>query len=603
VSHAPANLDPFRLTVQDGGPRGALLRMVRPVLERALRFPTMNRLYREVHSRPDERHFSDRTLDALGVHLNLAPGDLDRLPTTGPVVLVGNHPIGGIDGLAMLAIMRRIRPDSRMIGNYMMSIVPDLREIYFFVDPFKGDAAVRRNLAAMRAAMQWLHDGHMLATFPAGEVASFQLGKRRIVEPEWDTSTARLILKTGVPVVPIYFEGRNSALFHAAGVVHPRLRTLMLPTEMLRHRGQPINVRIGNIILFEQIKRYSDPAALTEYLRVRTHLLRHDASKRPAPMNAPSRAESVEAARIIDPVPPEALAGEIARLPRECELVAQDQLRVYCAPYSGIERIMEEIGRLRELAFRGVGEGTGRSSDLDGFDRHYLHLFVWDRFSARILGSYRMGLTDEIVATHGIEGLYTHTLFRFGRRLIEQMNPCVELGRSFIHPEVQRSTAPLMLLWKGIGQFLVRNPRYTGLIGPVSISAEYSTMSRLLLMAFLRMHKYLPQLGDLIKPRHPPRQVPREWETQRLSTVVNDLEEVDSLVRELESDGKPMPVLLRQYLRLNARLLGFNLDAQFSNVIDGLMFVDVLKIDRRVLRRFMGSADMDRYLAAHAAAV
>lgn len=603
MSRAPANLDPFRLTVDETGPRGTLMRMVRPVVERALRFPTMNRIYREIHARPDERHFSDRALDALGVHLNLAASDLDRIPATGPVVLIANHPIGGVDGLAMLAIMRRIRPDSRMIGNYMMSIIPDLREIYFFVDPFNGGAAVRRNLATMRDAMRWLKDGHLLATFPAGEVASFQLGKRRIVEPEWSTSTARIILKTGSPVVPIYFEGRNSNLFHAAGVLHARLRTLMLPTEMLRHRHRPINVRIGNGIPFEQIKRYRDPASLTEYLRLRTHLLRNDAPERPAQINAPDCERSAKPVPIIDPVPPEVLAQEIALLPRECELVAQDQLRVFCAPYSRLERTMEEIGRLREIAFRAVGEGTGQRSDLDRFDRHYLHLFVWDRSSARILGSYRMGLTDEIVPIHGIEGLYTHTLFRFGRRLIEQIDPCIELGRSFIHPDAQRSTAPLLLLWKGIGQFLVRNPRYSGLIGPVSISAEYSTMSRLLLMTFLRLHKYLPQLGDLIKPRHPPRRVSRQWETQRLSTVVNDLEEVDALVRELESDGKPMPVLLRQYLRLNARLLGFNVDVQFSNVVDGLMFVDVLKIDRRVLRRFMGNADTDRYLAAHAATV
>lgn len=596
MSHAPADLNPFRLKVDDAGP---LVRVVRPALERALRFRAMNRIYQEIHSRPDERHFSDRTLDALGVRLNFTLGDLSRIPATGPVVLIGNHPIGGIDGLAMLAIMRRIRPDSRMIGNYMMSIIPDLREIYFFVDPFGGGEAVRRNLATMRDAMRWLQAGHMLATFPAGEVAAFQIRQRRIVEPEWNESTARIILKTGAPVVPIYFEGRNSNLFHAAGVVHPRLRTLMLPTEMLRHRHRPINVRIGKVIPFEQMKRHSDPASLTDYLRLRTQLLCKDAPERPTSIRASSLTTAREQVPIVAAVPPAAMVDEIATLAPECELVAQDQLRVYCAPYSAIPRCMEEIGRLRELAFRAVGEGTGLSSDLDQFDQHYLHLFVWDRASSRILGSYRMGLTDKIIPERGIEGLYTHTLFRFGRKLLDQIDPCIELGRSFIHPEAQRATAPLMLLWKGIGQFLIRNPRYSGLIGPVSISAEYSTMSRLLLMAFLRMHKYLPQLGDFIKPRNPPRQMPpREWETQRMSTVVNDLDEVDSLVRELESDGKPMPVLLRQYLGLNARLLGFNVDPQFGNVIDGLMFVDVLKIDRRVLRRFMGTDGMARYLAA-----
>lgn len=598
MSKAPADLSPFRLSVEGAGP---VVRFARPAIERALRFPTMNRIYQEIHSRPDERHFSERTLDALRVPLNVTLGSLDRIPRTGPVILIGNHPIGGIDGLAMLAIMRRIRPDSRMIGNYMMRIIPDLREIYLFVDPFGGSEAARRNLATMRHAMQWVRDGHMLATFPAGEVAAFSLRQRRVVEVAWSESTARIILKTQAPVVPIYFEGCNSALFHAAGVIHPRLRTLLLPTEMLRHRQRALNVRIGKLIPFEQMKRHSDPAALIEYLRLRTELLRRDVADS-GDSGGPRFPELKSgSAPIASPVGPQQLVEEISGLSRDCELVSQDQLRVYCAPCSAIPQTMQEIGRLREIAFRAVGEGTGRSRDLDRFDEHYSHLFVWDRASMRILGAYRMGLTDLIVPSHGLEGLYTYTLFRFGRRLMEQIDPCIELGRSFIHPEAQRTAAPLMLLWKGIGQYLVRNPRYSGLIGPVSISAEYSTMSRLLLMAFLRMHRYLPQLGELIKPRNPPRRMPpREWESQRMSTVVNDLDEVDSLVRDLESDGKPMPVLLRQYLRLNARLLGFNVDPQFGNVLDGLMFVDVLKIDRRVLRRFMGAADAERYLAAHA---
>ncbi len=600
MSHAPADLSPFRLSLEQRGP---LLRGIRPAIEAALRFPAMNRIYREIHSKCDDRHFSDRTLDALEVELQFTIGDLSRIPATGPVVLIANHPIGGIDGLAMLAIMRRIRLDSRMIGNYMMSIIPDLREIYLFVDPFGGEAAVRRNLATMRQAMQWLRDGHMLASFPSGEVASFQLRQRRIVEPQWSDSIARMILKTGAPVVPIHFEGRNSTLFHAAGVVHPRLRTLMLPTEMLRRRGRALQVRIGKLIPFEQISRHGSPESITEYLRLRVGLLGEQEAKPAAPPEA-GRPAAATCEPIVEPAPPERLAEEVARLSGEYELVSQPPLRVYCAPAEKIPHCLQEIGRLREIAFRAVGEGTGRPTDLDHFDRHYLHLFVWDSARNRILGAYRVGLTDRIVPALGIEGLYTHTLFRFGRRLLDQIDPCVELGRSFIHPEAQRATAPLMLLWKGIGQFLIRNPRYTGLIGPVSISAEYSTMSRLLLMAFLRMHKYLPQLGELIKPRNPPRRMPpREWETQRMSTVVSDLDEVDSLVRELEADGKPMPVLLRQYLGLNAALLGFNVDPQFGNVIDGLMFVDVLKIDRRIMRRFMGVEGMERYLGAQAALV
>ncbi len=595
MSSATPVIEPFRIALPGEGAKRSLLWAVRPVLERALRFRTMNRLYRQIHAHPDGRQFSDRALEALGIQVKITLGDVDRIPPTGPVILIANHPMGGIDGLAMFSIMHRVRPDARMVGNYLMSILPDLREAYFFVDPFGGEQAVRRNAGTMRRCLEWLRDGHVLATFPAGEVAHFRLSERAVVDPPWSDSVARMVRRTGATVVPIYFEGGNSALFHAAGMVHPRLRTIMLPSEMLGHRRQPINVRIGRAIPFERMQRYDDPEELTEYLRLRTSLLREGGDE--------SRTRHRSAAPIEPPVPREALLDEIESLPGECRLLAHHNLCVICAPYDAIPHTMHEIGRLREIAFRGVGEGTGRSIDLDHFDRHYQHLFVWDRASSRILGAYRLVHIDKAIEAYGVEGLYTYTLFRFGARLIEQIGPCIELGRSFIDPEAQRSAPPLNLLWKGIGRFVLREPRYTGLVGPVSISAEYSTMSRLLLMSFLRLHRYLPRLGDLIRPRNPPRLMPpREWETLRLSTVVSDLEEVDSLVRDLEADGKPMPVLLRQYLWLNARLLGFNVDPEFGNVLDGLMYVDLLQVDRRVMQRFLGRAEAEAFFARHAAA-
>lgn len=596
MSHASTLTEPFRITLpRDGRPR-PLLWAARPVIERALRFPTMNRIYREIHARPDDRHFCDRALEALGVTVRITHGGAERIPREGPVVLVANHPMGGVDGLAMLSIMQRVRPDGRMVGNYLMSILPDLRGVYFFVDPFGQAESVRRNMATMRQVLEWLRSGHMVATFPAGEVAHLRLSRRAVIEAPWSDSIARIVLRAGACVVPVHFEGRNSALFQAAGLLHPRLRTIMLPSEMLGHRERPIDVRIGRPIAFEHLKRRGGAEAVTEYLRWRTELLREDAAGR-ADRASPARRE----APIEPPVNREALIEEVALLPAPCEMLAHQHLRVYSAPCTSIPVAMQEIGRLREMAFRGVGEGTGRSFDLDRFDPHYEHLFVWDSAAGRILGAYRLARIDEVLAAHGIDGLYTYTLFRFGTRLLEQLGPCIELGRSFIHPEVQRSTAPLMLLWKGIGRFVMRDPRCTGLIGPVSISAEYSTMSRLLLMAFLRLHRYVPRLGGLIRPRHPPRLTPpRDWEQYRDSTVVSDLDEVDALVRELEADGKPMPVLLRQYLRLNARLLGFNVDPEFGHVLDGLMYVDLLQVDRRLMVRFMGEADTRRFLALHA---
>ena len=243
--------------------------------------------------------------------------------------------------------------------------------------------------------------------------------------------------------------------------------------------------------------------------------------------------------------------------------------------------ILTELGRLRELAFRAVKEGSGKPLDLESYDSYYDHLFIWDREKLRIVGAYRLGGTDRILPEHGRSGLYTSSLFRIKRGLLDQIDPAIELGRSFVRLEEQKSFAPLMLLWRGISLYVCRYPRYRYLFGPVSISAAYSSMSKRLLMRFLEIHSSLPQLGKLIKPRNPPRmRGHRSVDPAQFSMVVRDLKEVNELISELEADGKSMPVLVRQYLKLGGQLLGFNIDPEFGDVLDGLMLFDVPAMDR-----------------------
>jgi len=259
-----------------------------------------------------------------------------------------------------------------------------------------------------------------------------------------------------------------------------------------------------------------------------------------------------------------------------------------------------EIGRPRGVALRQGGGGTGKALDLDRFDETYLHLVVWDRTQHNIVGRYRLGQTDKILPQQGIDGLYTATLFHFKRRLLEQISPSLELGRSFVHPDYQKSFAPLMLLWTGIGHYLVANPHYRHLFGTVSISADYSSMTKQLLMTFLENNSAIPGAGKLLKPKNPPRrQPPRGWEAQEFSTVVRDVGEVNELVAELESDGKHMPVLLRQYLKLNGKLFGFNIDPDFGNVLDGLMLFDVTEIPRPMLNKYLSKDGAAGYLSHH----
>lgn len=592
---------PFSLTVDISDPlRRSLFNGIRPLVERALGLSTLNSLYRSLSltatGENDARRFSERALELLGTGFRVSDEDRASIPSSGPLVVVANHPYGGVDGLILAALLLGARRDVKFLGNYLLQQIPELRNLFFFVDPFGGEAAAARNLAAVRAAMRWVRDGGALGVFPSGEVSHLRLESRTIVDPVWQTSVARFVTYASAAVLPVYFEGHNSALFHAVGLIHPRLRTALLPRELLTKRRDPIAVRVGGVIPYTRLQRFASPAELTEYLRLRTYLLKSRpgedvpvSSVRVKPMLPVAPAESADA-----------LAKEIEHLPPDQSLVESGGLVALYGRSAQLSLVLREIGRLRELAFRQVGEGTGRAADLDRFDDHYLHLFVWHRDRREILGAYRMGPTDEILPALGPDGLYTSTLFRYAPRLLNQLNPGLELGRSFVRPECQRDYAPLMLLWKAIGRFVAARPRYRMLFGPVSISNDYQSLSKYLLVAFLQASRYWPDLGRLLRARRPPRLRPsRDWDQSLTSTVVQDLDEVDELLREIEADRKSVPTLLRQYLRLNAKLLGFNVDPEFGDVLDGLMLVDLTEVDRTILVRYMGEERARAFLAKH----
>ncbi|HEX4985313.1 MAG TPA: GNAT family N-acyltransferase [Burkholderiales bacterium] len=301
-----------------------------------------------------------------------------------------------------------------------------------------------------------------------------------------------------------------------------------------------------------------------------------------------------------DAIPATLLRTEVEGLPAAQQLAGAGRLSVHVARAAEIPHCLQEIGRLRELAFRAAGEGTGLAADLDRFDAHYLHLFVWDAREAAIAGAYRLGLADEIAARHGRRGLYTHSLFRYGGRVLQAMHPAVELGRSFVRGEYQRSYAPLMLLWRGIGEFVVRHPRYATLFGAVSISNDYAPASRRLIVDFLNAHNLEHALARHVRPRRPFRS--RAAYDRAQFEALADIEDVSRMVGRIERDARGVPILLRQYLKLGGRLLAFGADESFGNALDGLIMVDLRGSDPRMLARYMGEAGAAAFLAWHAAA-
>jgi hypothetical protein len=287
----------------------------------------------------------------------------------------------------------------------------------------------------------------------------------------------------------------------------------------------------------------------------------------------------------------------VEALPRDQRLVDHKEFTVQIARAAQIPHLLREIGRLRELTFREVGEGTGRALDLDPFDKDYLHLFMWNREESEVVGAYRLGLTDRILARSGRGGLYTHTLFKFKPGFFRRIDPAVELGRSFISARYQKKYQSLSLIWRGIGEFIVRNPRYRVLFGPVSISREYTALSKDLMVRFLKKRKFNRRYADYVvarKPFHFSRLA--DLDGQVLESSLQDIDDVSALISEIESDNKGVPVLLRQYLKLNGKLLSFNVDPQFSQVVDGLIMVDLELTDPKLLKRFMGKEGSKTFL-------
>ena len=518
--------------------------VARPFFSLVLGLRHLRRLYAAVTSDDGaaiaRRPFEERVLAALEIAVRAHPASRG-LPAGGPVVIASNHPHGIVDGLALMSLCRRTRPDVRVVVNHVLARIPELHDFCFFVDPFDG-AAPARSLGGLRAAHRWLRSGGALIVFPAGEVAHGAAVEGCRLESPWKSTMERLARATGARILNARIDGGNSRLFYAAGRLHPTLRTMLLAREFLNKRGSTIGVRL-----------------------------------------AASEGD--------------AIAEEIARLPQRACLVTSGAFRVYCATALQIPATLREIGRLREIAFRAVGEGTGRTIDLDEFDHRYQHLFLWDADAGTVAGAYRIGPTDEIVAAHGVEGLYTRSLFRYDARLFDRIGgPALELGRSFVARAYQKNYSALLLLWKGIGRFVARERKYRFLFGPVSISARYSDTSHLLLMEFLRQNHLAEDLAALVEAINPRR--PRPASDPSLPAA-HTIDEVNRLVATAERDGKGVPVLLRQYLRLNAQLIGFNVDAAFGDALDALMIVDLTKVEPAILARYLGRASAASFLRTH----
>lgn len=564
------------------------------LLGRALGFTEIERIYGQLRAINQTRSITDRLLDLLKVSYTASAQDLARIPRSGAVILTANHPFGILEGAILASLLGRLRSDVKFLANGILTVIPEVREMVIPVDPISGRAAARANRRGIRQSLEHLRAGGLLVIFPAGEVSHFCWKERGVIDSIWNPIAGRLAEMARAQIVPAFINGRNGLLFQLAGMTHPRLRTVLLGRELLNKRRKNFEIRIGAAIPSEKITAIPE-AEQAGYLRWRTYLLSRREQFRPHTSLWPRKAASA-GAPIREQFDPRTVADEVATLPRSCKLASSGELEVYLARAAEIPCVLHELGRLREITFRAAGEGTGKALDLDEFDAHYMHLFVWHSAKQELVGAYRLARTDLVRKRFGVEGLYTATLFRYGDPFLDRLGSALELGRSFVRQEYQKGFAPLLLLWKGIGAYIARNPECRILFGPVSISNRYEAISRELMVSFLEKYARLNEWAGLVRNRRAFRERHLKG-SQRPAFPESglDMEDLSAIVSEVEQVPTGVPVLLRQYLRLGGKLLSFNVDPKFANSLDGLILVDLTHTEPKLLNRYFGRTEAAKF--------
>ncbi len=571
-------------------------------VERLLSVDKINEIYAMLMRTPGAERPFGAILQLLEIMYGVTDSEMARIPVQGPLVVVANHPFGGIEGIILGDLLRRVRPDVKIMGNYLLKKIAPIRDAIIPVDPFGHKSSIAGNAKTFRQCLRWLKEGRCLIVFPAGEVAHYCFRHHAVTDPPWSRHVGALVRLSRAQVLPVYFPGRNSILFTLMGLIHSRLRTVMLARELISKRKTSIRLSIGRCITSRRMQTVDDDTELIHRLRLKTYLLSDAADTKgvfPAAKKTSGRYQKdkrLAQQPLVFSVPTGRLAEEIDALPENQMLVAHKKWAVYVADSRQIPHLLREIGRLREKTFREVGEGTGKSMDLDLFDRFYRQLILWNRETREVVGGYRMGDTRAILQRFGRKGLYTHSLFHLKTGLLRHLGEALELGRSYIRSEYQRQPNCLALLWKGIGAYVVQNPRYRILFGPVSISNSYHRVSKQIMVQFLERHCSTRELAAYVRPRCPLGTCSDPLLLELVDRMSEDsIDDVSMLVSEIEDDGKRVPVLIKHYLKLNGRFIAFNVDRNFCDAIDGLVVVDMMQTEKKLLERFMGKEQCRRY--------
>ncbi len=556
-----------------------------------LKTTKLSRINREYDKRKHLQgvEFIDSILSEFDIDFEIPEKDLKRIPKSGPFITISNHPLGGIDGMILMKTVIEQRQDYKVIANFLLHRLDPLKPYILPVNPFENHKDAQSSIGGMKAAIAHLREGHALGIFPAGEVSTDR-DDRRIVDKPWEPSAMKLIQKAKVPVVPIYFHAKNSLFFYRLASMSDVLRTAKLPSEMLSQHRRKIKVRIGHPISVEDQQDHQNLETFTAFLRRKTYMLANVFERKKLLSKLPKNFKIPRSPKdIASETEKELMAEEVENCRKlDKRLLQSKNYEVFLAKREIIPNILNEIGRLREITFREVGEGTNNSTDLDEFDNYYHHLFLWDNEANKIAGAYRMGMGHEIFEEHGIDGFYLQDLFRFEPELYKMMSQSIEMGRAFIIKEYQQKPMPLFLLWKGIVHCTLRFPEHKYLIGGVSISNKFSNFSKSLMIEFMKSNYYDPYVAQYV---HPKKEFKVKLEDADKDLIFDeseaDLNKFDKIIDELETENLRLPVLIKKYIKQNAKVVAFNVDPLFNDAVDGLMYIRIADLPESTVKPVM----------------
>jgi len=544
-----------------------------------LRFSKLNKIYQQIA----DKHgvdFIDALIELLEVNYEFDERDLKKIPKEGPFIVVANHPFGGLDGILLIKILSMVRPDVKVMANFLLKRIEPISDFFLAVNPFENNKKAGSSIGGIKNAYEHLKKGGAICIFPAGEVSSYD-ADNKITDRQWQFPVLKFIKKAEVPVVPVYFYGKNSRLFHLIGKIHPNLRTAKLPSELLNKKNKLVKIRIGTPISVKEQSNFPEVYQFGRYLRAKTYSLCSKIEVKRFFNYSLMRQPKVE--EIVPPTNPDLIRAEIEKLGTEFFLFKLKNFSVYCCPSQKIPSLLNEIGRLREITFREVGEGTNQSIDLDEFDLYYNQLFIWDDDAQKLVGAYRIGKGADILHDYGTAGFYLQSLFRMKESFKPVLHQSLELGRSFVVKEYQRQPMSLFLLWKGILYFLLKNPEYRYLIGPVSISNNYSKVSKELIIKFIMTHHFDWNMARFITPRKAFKFKSEDSNINVIMENLGDINMLDKFIGDVDELNTGLPVLLKKYIKLNAKIVGFNVDPKFNNCLDGLILLDAMDVPKSTI--------------------